>query len=505
MKKKEIIENILNGIIEFKIIPFFGTGMSKPCGAKDWNEIIELLKLDLKTSSKDNLIIAQEYEEKFGREKLISIIKSACELTKTDSNSLENHLKIISMNPPIIYTTNYDNAIEIASEQLNANYKKVVSLKDIVNSPHGQKQIIKFHGDFSNTQSIVFTKSDYDNRLDIDKHFIDVLFRSHILGKGILFLGYGFGDVNIDYIFQKHTELYGNSELPKSYIISFKEDLGQERKLKEKNITTLFLNSPSELNELISELNFKSFEKSFGLQVEDIFKPYPTVTLTIFELKNLKEFIVSNNHSSQNKFDKIRETLEMKNLPLDVEKELVELYKEIINGEYSDDIKEAFLVSLNHLYFKKTENLIKIFFELFNLFDNPRFILDFHKNNFTDVFMIIEKKIGDIFNDSIEARKFNCVLILGYLEGMISENKKLSFELLDRLLSVLKNQGYDEFDEFGYSYDLNKANEIIEHYLNKNNSTLRARFNNKGIGNRRVPTLLELKKQIMSSVPKSLK
>lgn len=479
--------------------------MSKSCGAKDWNEIIELLKSELNTSSKDNLIIAQEYEDKFGREKLISIIESACRLTKTDSTSLENHLKILSMNPPIIYTTNYDNAIEIASEQLNANYKKVVLLKDIINSSHGQKQIIKFHGDFSNTESIVFTKTDYDNRLDIDKHFIDVLFRSHILGKGVLFLGYGFGDVNIDYIFQKHTELYGNSELPKSYIISFKEDLEQEQKLKEKNITTLFLDSPSELNELIGELNFKAFEKSFGLQVEDMFKSYPTVTLTIFELNNLKEFINSNNYSSQKKFDKIRETLEMKTLPLEVENELVQLYKEIINGEYSDDIKEAFLISLNHLYFKKTNNLIKIFFDLFNLFDNPRFILDFNTNNLTDVFMIIEKKIGDIFTDSLEARKFNCVLILGYLEGMISENKKLSFELLDRLLSVLKNQGYDEFEDFGYTYDINKANEIIDHYLNKNNSTLRARFKSKGIGNRRIPTLLELNKQIMSNVPKNLK
>jgi hypothetical protein len=505
VEKKEIIENILNGIIEFKIIPFFGAGMSKPCGAKDWNEIIDLLKIDLKTTSKNHLIIAQEYENKFGREKLISKIKSACELTKTNSNSLENHLKIISMNPPIIYTTNYDNAIEIASEQLNANYKKIVSLKDIVDSPHGQKQIIKFHGDFSNSESIVFTKSDYENRLQIDKHCLDVLFRSHILGKGILFLGYGFGDINIDYIFEKHTKLYGNSELPKSYIISFKKDSEQEQKLKEKNITTLFLNSPRELNELIGELNFNAFEKSFGLQVQDMFKPLPTVTLTNYELNNLKEFINLNQHSPKNKFDKIRETLEMKNLPLDVEEKLVELYTEIINGEYSDNIKEAFLISLNHLYFKKTDSLIKIFFELFNLFDNPRFILDFHKNNFTDVFMIIEKKVGDIFNDSIEARKFNCVLILGYLEGMISENKKLSFELLDRLLSVLKNQGYDEFKEFGYSYDITKANEIIEHYLKKNNSTLRARFKSKGIGNKRIPTLLEHKNQIMRNVPKNLK
>lgn len=505
MTKREIIKDILNGIIEFKIIPFFGAGMSKPCGAKDWNEIIELLKSELRTTSKDNLIIAQEYENKFGREKLIFKVKSACKLLHSDSSSLENHLKIISMNPPIIYTTNYDNALEIASELLNTEYKKIVSLKDIVNSSHGQKQIIKFHGDFSNVDSIVFTKNDYENRLEIDKHFLDVLFRSHILGKGILFLGYGFGDVNIDYIFQKHTELYGNSELPKSYIISFKKDAEKELKLKEKNIITLYLNSPKELNELIGELNTRAFEKSFGLQVEDMFKSIPTVTLTNFELKNLKKFIDSNSHSTQNKHNKIRETLEMKNLPLDVEIELVQLYGKVINGEYSDDIKEAFLISLNHLYFKKTENLIKIFFELFNLFDNPRFILDFQNNNFTDVFMIIEKKIGDIFNDSIEARKFNCVIVLGYLEGMIAENKKLSFELLDRLLSVLKNQGYDDFEQFGYSYDINKVNEIIEHYLNKNSSTLRARFKSKGIGNRRIPTLLELNNQIMKNVPKNLK
>lgn len=505
MTKDQIIEEIIKGIIDFKIIPFFGAGMSKSCGAKDWNEVIELLKKDLITKSINNLNIAQEYEEQYGREKLIAELNLACKLLKTDSDSLENHLKILSMNPPIVYTTNYDNAIESASELLLANYKKIVNLNDLVNSNHGQKQIIKFHGDFSNPESIVFTKNDYDKRLKFDENFLDVLFRSHILGKSVLFLGYGFGDINIDYIFQKHTELYGNSELPKSYIISFKEDTEKENKLKQKNIITLALDSPNELNKLIDEISYKAFEKSFGLQAEDMFKSIPSVILTNFELKNLKEYINSDIISESEKHNKIRESLEMKELTIEVEKQVVNLYSEIINGKYSDEVKEAFLLSLNHVYFKKTENLINLIFELYNLFENPRFILDFQNNYFTDVIMIIEKKIGEIFDDILDARKFTCVILLGYLEGMMSEKKVLSFKLLDRLLGELNNQGYDEFEDLGYNFDKPKVNEIINYYLKKGDSNLRARFENNGIFGKRRSNIFELGEQIKSSFPKNFK
>lgn len=203
MEKTAIIKDIIEGIISFKIIPFFGAGMSKPCKAFDWEEIILELKKELGTSSENFLTVAQEYEDRFGRHSLIERLKERCDLKILNSVSLENHMKILAMNPPIIYTTNYDNAIEEAAEQILRNYQKVVGLKDIVGAKHGENLIIKFHGDFSDSDSIVFTRNDYDRRLKADENPLDILFRSHILGKSVLFLGYGFRDENIDYIFRK--------------------------------------------------------------------------------------------------------------------------------------------------------------------------------------------------------------------------------------------------------------------------------------------------------------
>lgn len=131
MNKENVIKEIVNGILAFKIIPFLGAGMSKPCQALDWKEIIIELKKELNTTTINYLSVAQEYENAFGREKLISRLKDLCSLKIVDSVSLDNHMKILAMNPPIIYTTNFDNAIEEAAKQILRNYKKIVNLKTL--------------------------------------------------------------------------------------------------------------------------------------------------------------------------------------------------------------------------------------------------------------------------------------------------------------------------------------------------------------------------------------
>lgn len=506
MDKKEIIKEIINGIKNFKIIPFFGAGMSKPCKAMDWSEIINFLKEELKTTTNDKLLVAQEYENKFGRDVLISKLREFCELKIIDSTSLENHMKILAMNPPLIYTTNYDCAIEEASELLLRKYKKIIGLKDIVESSHGERQIIKFHGDFANNDSIVFTRNDYDNRLNIEKHPLDVLFRSHILGKSVLFLGYGFGDENINYIFNKHKELYGTDNLPKSYIISFEHDEQKEEELKSKNVITLELSSVDELRVLISDINSDVFKSSVDTQFEDMFKPLPSIVLSSFELKNLQDYVNSDSYTPKEKYNKIRETLEVKTIPQDIENDLCNFFESIIIEDYHEDIKEAILISFQHTNFRQIPNVIKLCMDLLRLSENPKFILDFDNNSWgSDVIMIIEHKLSQILQDSKEVRKWGCLIILSYLEGMMAEKKNLSFKQVDRLLDGLKNFGYNEFGDLGAGFNPEHINSVIEHYLSQHDSTLRARFQNKSILGKRRQTAMEIMEEMMKSLPKNLK
>lgn len=505
MKKEEILKEIIEGIINFRVIPFFGAGMSKPCKALGWGEIIEELKKELKTNSQNYLEVAQEFEDSFGREKLTEKLKAGCELKVLNSESLANHMKILAMNPPLVYTTNYDNAIEEAANQLLRDYKKVVTVNDIVESKHGQKQIIKFHGDFSDSASIVFTRKDYDRRLKADENHLDILFRSHILGKGVLFLGYSFGDENIDYIFKKHTELYGSSNLPKSYIVSFVHDPKRKKELQERNIITLELSSPSELSGLLDEVSKVVFQRSWDTQFEDMFKPLPSVLLTKFELNHLEDYIKSSSYSSEEKHDKIRETLEGKTIPKDVEESLVNFFEKIIQEEPDLKIKEAVLISFQHTGFRKIESIIKLSIELLRLTEYPEFILNFGRADWgADVLMVLEHKLSTFLDNSVKCREWMCLLILTYLEGMMAEKKQLSFNQVERLLNGLKNNGYEDFVDLGAGYDNNRINYVIEHYLSMHGATLRTRFNLKGTSGKRLQTVIEIKEQLMRGFPKNL-
>ena len=331
MDNKLLLKEIVNGIASFKIIPFIGAGMSKSCGAADWSETISSLKNELQTSTDSFLLVAQEYETKFGRPALISKLQELCRLEVLDSTSLDLHLKILAMNPPIVYTTNYDAAIETAAELLNRDYRKIISLKNIVDTKHGEKQIIKFHGDFSNPDTIVFTREDYDKRLNISDYPLDILFRSHILGKSVLFLGYGFGDENIEYIFKKHTELYGLENLPKSYIISFGNNPEKEKFLRDHNVITLKLDSVAQFADLITEINSEVFKVSVDNELNLFFKPFPSVVFSGFDLANLQRFVDSPNYTNDEKHNKIRTSLEGKSFAKDIDDDVYAFFQNILS------------------------------------------------------------------------------------------------------------------------------------------------------------------------------
>lgn len=505
-QNESYIQEIIKGIVDQKVIPFFGAGMSKACGAKDWTEIINNLKNVLSTNETDYLIIAQQYEDKFGRERLTKKLQGLCQLEVKNSESLTLHLRILAMNPPIIYTTNYDDALEEAASLIQKDYKSIVHLSDIVKCPHGAKQIIKFHGDFKDANSIVFTRNDYDKRLNIERHFLDVLFRSHILGKSVLFLGYGFGDENIQLIFDMHSELYGSGNTPRSYIISFKHDPKKEKELISRNVIPIVLSSLTELEEMIEKISSEVFDQSINNQFNSMLKPMPSEVLTSFELDHLMKYVKSLEFTSQQKYDKVREVLEGKVIAKDVESDLADLFEEVWHGDYDGLIKEAFVLAYRHTNFSKYESIVRLNLAILFLSENENFIYAFNRESSwaSDVLMVMEEKTSSTFKDIIQTRKYTCIFVLSYLEAMMSEKKSLSFNQVDRLLDCLKNQGYEELGDLEIGFEQQHINDIIEHYLSQHNSTLRTKFNSKGMRGSRRPTISEIKGDILKNLPKNL-
>ena len=121
------------------------------------------------------------------------------------------------------YTTNYDRWLEISHAEFGVKYDRIASVADMVAVSDGNRQIIKFHGDFAADESIVLDETSYYQRLNFDTP-LDIKLRNDVLSNSVLFIGYSLTDFNIRLLFYRLTEMWGNSPLasarPKSYVFT---------------------------------------------------------------------------------------------------------------------------------------------------------------------------------------------------------------------------------------------------------------------------------------------
>ena len=148
-----------------------------------------------------------------------------------DLASSEIHKSIANAKFPIIYTTNYDRWIERSLELYQKDYTKIASVSDIPQIKDGVTQVIKFHGDFDNDESIVLDESSYYERLEFESP-LDIKLRSDVLGKSVLFVGYSLADVNLRFLFYKLAKLWSSNKCggtqPKSYVFTHRPNPVQE-------------------------------------------------------------------------------------------------------------------------------------------------------------------------------------------------------------------------------------------------------------------------------------
>lgn len=106
----------------------------------------------------------------------------------------------------IIYTTNWDHAIEKACEFRKIGYVKIYhdSEKILKNTQPGTngniRNIVKFHGDFIDCNSLVACESDYFKRIAMSNHALDQDFIRLLHSHNIMFIGYSIADINVKYI-----------------------------------------------------------------------------------------------------------------------------------------------------------------------------------------------------------------------------------------------------------------------------------------------------------------
>lgn len=213
-----------------KLMLFVGAGVSANLGLPSWDELIGHIANELGYDPKifstygNHLALAEFYKKKKGSlGALRSWMDREWHKSTTDIKTSEIHRLITEGKFSRIYTTNYDRWLEYAHDAYGVGYDKISSVADLVSVRDGRRQIIKFHGDFDEDDSIVLDETSYFQRLNFDTP-LDIKLRNDVLGSSVLFIGYSLNDLNIRLLFYKLTEMWSRSTLasarPKSYIFA---------------------------------------------------------------------------------------------------------------------------------------------------------------------------------------------------------------------------------------------------------------------------------------------
>lgn len=246
---KELMERIKAG----NVILFVGAGVSATLNLPTWSELLKQIATKLKYDPDifsmygEPLVLAEYYKIQKGNLKgLTSWMRENWKVEDELLRSSFVHKKIVELDFPIIYTTNFDTCLEQAYRLYKKPYTKISRVQDICKCQKGRTQIVKLHGDVSNFHNLVLTESSYFDRMDFESP-LDIKLRSDILGKSILFIGYSLSDINIRFLLYKLNKIWGfgnKKSQPKSYIFMAVPNRIQEAVLRSRNITPIIGDSP---------------------------------------------------------------------------------------------------------------------------------------------------------------------------------------------------------------------------------------------------------------------
>ncbi|WP_353644486.1 SIR2 family protein [Mesorhizobium sp. WSM2239] len=243
------IEDLAEAVRERKAILFVGAGVSRSVGLPSWETLIDHLasELGLNEQRAENgvnyLTLAEYYRLKKGSlGALRSWMDRNWSVSRSDVEKSVLHRLIVSLDFPIIYTTNYDRNLEVAFEIHGKEFVKVANARDVARTREGVAQIVKFHGDFDDDDSLVLTETDYYDRLSFDSP-LDIKFRADALGRTILFIGYSLSDLNIRLLLHRLWQTWERSgyakDRPQSFVFMARRDPIEEAVLANWGITAL--------------------------------------------------------------------------------------------------------------------------------------------------------------------------------------------------------------------------------------------------------------------------
>jgi hypothetical protein len=245
-----MLDDLARAIHLRRAVLFVGAGVSMGLGLPSYTDLTRKMAEDLGYEpdiligpNTSYLTIAEFYKLEKGK---IGALRSWMDREwNVEDSKIRNskvHNQIVDLEFRFIYTTNYDRNIERIFDLRGVRYAKVINAKDIADANPDLPHIVKFHGDFEDDNSIILAESDYFERLNFETP-LDVKFRSDILGRTILFVGYSLADINMRLLLYRMQKMWVQSgyekDRPPSYMFMTRPDAVQQRVLQSWGVQTI--------------------------------------------------------------------------------------------------------------------------------------------------------------------------------------------------------------------------------------------------------------------------
>jgi hypothetical protein len=235
----ELPQRLSKAIKSRRVVPFVGSGLSRQIdGTKfpSWSDLIaELLTnasnrgyikdeqaVDVSAliDSKQLAFAAELIRKNTPRDEFMYFLESRFSFD-TSAYALEEHLRLLRLEPNLIMTTNYDRLLEDAYARLKRRAPVVGDFRDSVRI-HNRLQrtktiinpiIFKIHGDIEDIDSMIICENDF-KRIEYQEPTFNSILSNIFLNNVLLFIGYGMRDPEIIRHLEANNSLLRKSAQP---------------------------------------------------------------------------------------------------------------------------------------------------------------------------------------------------------------------------------------------------------------------------------------------------
>lgn len=260
--KEQFLKQFAQQALDERISLFLGAGGSRDAGYPNWADLFSPFAKELGTpinESVDYYKLAQYYSNIFGPSELRKRINERININNFESPLIEELIDIGFSN---VWTTNFDNAVELNYQKRGTLINKVFRDSDFSNIDINRRiNIFKMNGDVTNLDGIVATQSDYEGYADSHRVML-MFFKRELISSTFLFVGYSFTDHLVLDCLSEITRYLGYSannhytimknDPDNPYFKHFVDDLEQRY-----HIRVLLVDEYKDIPLILSELNEK--------------------------------------------------------------------------------------------------------------------------------------------------------------------------------------------------------------------------------------------------------